>query len=289
MASSIAKFLEELLHGTIAGLSMVVVSHPVDTIKTRKQMETFRYHEMIRSMIRREGPLSFYKGVLSPAISLPLLKSVLYATYKTCLVQLKKERWFEQSPETQIAVASVLGGFVSALVVGPSDLFKVKLQIQRGRRDKVYSGYWDCFQKIRRVSGLRGVTQGLGVTILRDCISYPVHFIYYERVLEYYGNGDRNDTNNLHQFIAGAVSGTMAWTIIFPLDVVKSQMQGYTLKKNVRAFNNFQIARELRKVYRLHGILGFYHGLGIYMGRAFFGSGIAFMVWNWCQQNMKFV
>ena len=282
------KFLEELLHGSISGLSLVIIAHPVDTLKVRKQIETFKYKDMIMSMIKKEGPLSFYKGVLSPMFSMPMFKSVIFSTYKMSLIKFEEEGWFKGQRDLQVGLASFASGFLNSFICGPKDLFKTKLQVQQGKKTRLYTGYMDILRKTYRVSGYRAVFQGTGVTIWRDALSYPVNFIYYEKLLRYYGNGDRNNTNFFHQFMAGGISGSLSWICIFPLDVVKSRFQAYNLKSQVKIFNNFQIARELKKIYRQNGIPGLYYGMSIYFVRAFIGNGVAFSVWNWCQKNLKF-
>ena len=288
MGFSIKKLAEELLHGSLSGLSMVIISHPADTLKTRKQIETFKYNQMIMSMIRKEGILSFYKGVISPMFSMPMFKAVIFSSYKLSLDEFEKYKSFNNHRETQIFVAGFISGFLNSFVCGPKDLFKVKLQVQKGKKNLYYTSYWDILKKIYRVSGARAVFQGTAATIFRDGISYPISFIVYERVLNYYGKGDRNNTTHFHHFMGGAASGTVSWIVIFPFDVVKSRIQSYELKERVKMFNRFQIYRELRKIYRQNGVNGLFNGMSIYFIRAFFGNGVAFMVWNWCQHNLRF-
>jgi solute carrier family 25 carnitine/acylcarnitine transporter 20/29 len=288
MGFTFLKVVEELLHGSLSGLSMVMVAHPTDTLKTRKQLETFKYHEMIMRMIRKEGILSFYKGVLSPMISMPLYKSVIFATYKLSLIEFEKRKSFNNNRNWQVGVAAFFSGFINSFICGPMELFKVKLQIQKDKKNKLYKGYMDIFRKTYKVSGYRGIFQGTGATIWRDILSYPSAFIVYEKVVLYFGNGEWGKANHFHQFLAGAASGVVSWTIIFPLDVVKSQIQSVELKERVKLFNNFQIWRDMGKIYRINGIGGLFHGMSIFLGRSFFGHGFAFMTWNWCGQNLRF-
>ena len=282
------KFLQELVHGSISGLSLVAIAHPVDTLKVRKQVETFKYSEMIWNMIRKEGPLSFYKGVLSPMVSMPAFKSVLFCSYKLTLIKLEEDGIFKNNRDLQVGVASFVSGLVNSFVCGPTDLFKTKLQIQKDKKTRLYTGYYDIFKKTYKVSGYRGIFQGTGVTIYRDALGYPVHFIYYEKLLRYYGNGDRYKTNFLHHFLAGGISGVMCWVAVFPFDVVKSQIQAQNLTTRVKFFNNNQVFRDMFKIYRYNGVSALFHGMSIYFVRAFFGNGFCLAVWDWCQKNFKF-
>lgn len=141
------KFAEELLHGSLSGLSIVLISHPSDTLKTRKQIESFRYRDMIWKMVRKEGILSFYKGVLSPMMSMPMFKSVIFCAYKMSLVKIEQEGWLVHSRDLQVGLAGFISGFCNSFVCGPKDLFKVKLQIQKDNRKSYSAGYADIFWK----------------------------------------------------------------------------------------------------------------------------------------------
>ena len=282
------QFLEELLHGSISGLSLVVIAHPADTLKVRKQIETFKYREMIMKMIKKEGIFSFYKGVISPMFSMPMFKSVIFSTYKMTLIKLEEERILMGYRDLQVTIAGFLSGFFNSFVCGPKDLFKTKFQVQTASKNKMYNSYIDVMRKIYRISGPRALLQGTACTMFRDGISYPVHFVYYEKLLRYFGNGDRDNINFFELFFAAGASGMLSWVVVFPFDVVKTRVQAINLTSKVKVFNNFQIYREMKKIYRGHGIQGLYHGMSIYIIRGFFGNGVAFTVWDWCQRNLNF-
>jgi solute carrier family 25 carnitine/acylcarnitine transporter 20/29 len=287
MGFSFLKVVEELLHGAIAGLSIVFISHPIDTLKTRRQVETFLYKDMIRKMIKNEGIMSFYKGVLSPLVSMPLFKAIIYSSYNLCLTSLNDHNIFRDNVNMQVAISGTFSGFITSFICGPTELFKVKMQVQKGMKNRVYTGYWDIFSKIWRVSGYRCIFQGQWATILRDGIGYPINFWMYDYMARYFGNGDKKNATYFHLFIAGMVSGGMSWLPVYPFDVVKSQINSYVLKERVKVFNNFQVWKMLRRIHARDGVKGLYHGFGIYFVRAFPANGLAFAVWSWCQDNIK--
>ena len=114
MGFTLKKLAEELLHGCISGLSMVIISHPSDTLKTRKQIETFKYSQMIMSMIRKEGILSFYKGVISPMFSMPMFKAVIFSSYKLSLDEFERYKSFNNNRDVQVLVAGFISGFLNS-------------------------------------------------------------------------------------------------------------------------------------------------------------------------------
>lgn len=288
MPKTFIKFLEEIVQGSVAGLSIVLVSHPVDTLKTRKQVDTSRYHRMIQSMIRKEGILSFYKGLISPMVSLPFIKACLFSCYNQSLRKLEEIGLFKDNHKMQTVTAGLITGFFISFICGPTDLFKVKMQVQKGTQNRFYSSYWDVLRKTWRVSGYRAIFQGQWATILQNIMSYPLNFMVYDSMVRYYGDGDKKNANNWHHFFAGSVSGGLGWLMMFPIDVVKTQINSMQLTTKVRLFNNFQILRMMRKIYLKKGIFGLYHGFGVYFVRAFPANGVAFLVWNWTQENVRF-
>ena len=171
MTFTIVKIFEELLHGSISGIALVLTSHPIDTIKTRKQIYNFKYYNMITNMIKNEGIFSFYKGLLSPLFAVPLFKSVLFCSYKLSLIKIQENKLFWENRNLQISVASMVSGIFNSFIVGPTDLLKIKMQIQKERKNKIYNGYIDCIKKINLVSGYRGIFQGTGITII-SCLLY---------------------------------------------------------------------------------------------------------------------
>lgn len=288
MAITFLNFLEEVVRGSVAGLCIVLISHPVDTLKTRKQVETFRYPEMIKNMIRNEGVFSFYKGVLSPMVSLPLFKAGLYSCFNLSLRKIDETGTFRGNRELQTFSAGLITGFFNSFICGPTEFFKVKMQMQKGMKNKLYNSYWDVLRKTWRVSGHRAMFQGQWATVLRDSISYPFNFMVYDSMARYYGGGDKRNASNWHHFVAGTLSGGLGWVLVFPIDVVKSQINSMHLTSRVKFFNNFQIMRMIKKLYVQNGVNGLFHGFGIYFVRAFPSNGFAFLVWNWAQENIKF-
>ena len=287
MTQTTMQLLEEAFHGSIAGVVIVLVGHPFDTLKTRKQIQYFRYPDMVRSMIYKEGFSSFYKGMSSLLISVPLFKAVLFGSYKSLLNHLNTKRSWDNHRDLKVSISAIFGGFCNAFVAGPTELFKTKLQLQRGLKTKIYTGNIDCFRKMYAVSGIRCLFQGTGIAVIRDMIGYFWQFLYYDKLCRYFGNGDANNITNLQKFVAGGISGMLCWAGAYPLDVVKSRLQAKVITQPPKVFDNFYVVRDLDKIVRKEGIYRLFNGLGIISGRSFFAHGLAFCIWDYLQKNYK--
>jgi len=182
----LVKLQEELIYGSIAGLGICIVGHPFDTIKTRKQIMGGSYIKMVKDIIIKESPFAFYKGLASPLVTMPLLNSVVFSSYSMALSQLNQMKsTANYSEDSKIILASMVAGVLNSFIAGPTELFKTKLQIQKDGV-KMYKGNIDLARKIYRVSGVKGIFQGLYLTLLRDTISYGAQFYTYHIFVKYF-------------------------------------------------------------------------------------------------------
>lgn len=72
---------EELFYGSIAGVTICLIGHPFDTLKTRMQIQKKGLMETLKRIIKQEGVLSLYKGLSSPLYTVPLLNAVVFGAY----------------------------------------------------------------------------------------------------------------------------------------------------------------------------------------------------------------
>lgn len=62
---------DELVYGSFAGLGISLAGHPFDTTKTRMQMENTGIFQTVRTLLTKEGPKGFYKGIGGPILAIP--------------------------------------------------------------------------------------------------------------------------------------------------------------------------------------------------------------------------
>lgn len=74
--------LKDIFAGTVGGVAQVLVGQPFDTTKVRIQSSATPGTspiEVIRSLLRNEGPLAFYKGTLLPLIGIGACVSIQFS------------------------------------------------------------------------------------------------------------------------------------------------------------------------------------------------------------------
>lgn len=77
------------------------------------------------------------------------------------------------------------------------------------------------------ISKTKGLYQGGWITMIRDAPSYGVYFWVYEglkRILEV-DSALGSSANAWKLLFAGGMAGAVSWTVIYPIDVVKSRLQ----------------------------------------------------------------
>ena len=79
-------FINDLICGSFAGLAYILTAHPLDSIKVRMQLDR-RMRVSLRNIVMetylKEGLHGFYKGMGSPLLTIPLVNSIVFASYES--------------------------------------------------------------------------------------------------------------------------------------------------------------------------------------------------------------
>ncbi|KAF8184484.1 carnitine/acyl carnitine carrier, partial [Pholiota molesta] len=219
-------------------MSSLVVGFPFDTVKVRFQSPAIasKYHSTfnaIATIVREERFIGLYKGIMSPLATTALMNGLVFSSYRF-LLKLQLPNAASVPTLTQIALAGAGCGIVSSIITTPTELIKIRQQALL-TPTTARQVAWQIF----RDNGLRGLYRGLTATALRDC-GYGAYFAAYEATCRYFSNTPsrtgtdvfaevENQVTNLSWpalLLAGGVAGVAGWVVTFPLDVVKTRVQG---------------------------------------------------------------
>lgn len=198
---------ESFVAGFAYGLTTVLVGQPLDTIKTR--MQALGYSSARQTgveIFRSEGVRGLYRGGAPLIIGGGLMRSAQFGVNEAALSQLHAhftpttpaQRWFSFL-DPQVVAAGFLGGVGRGLVEGPVEYIKVRRQVHAS---------WKVTEMLN----------GSGVTIFRNSLLFSGFMIYVDISKQLVPGG-------LGPFLTGAVCANLAWLTIWPLDVVKTQLQ----------------------------------------------------------------
>ncbi|KAF4668625.1 hypothetical protein FOZ61_006091 [Perkinsus olseni] len=196
--------------GVLYGGTSVIVGHPLDTVKTKMQAQPeFRRTGSVGTFlttVREQGPRGLYRGFLPPFCGSLIFRSLQFASYGVVYAGLR-ETWFEHTKlggflEPRVIIAGGLAsGLSRAVVEAPLELIKTRRQL---------GGSYKAGD----------LTIGASATLARNVLLLGSFFIIAETF-----QAKSPDFFGAHPFLKGGVASTLAWCLVWPLDVVKSQMQ----------------------------------------------------------------
>ncbi|PLB43366.1 mitochondrial carrier [Aspergillus steynii IBT 23096] len=226
--------------GGSASCMAVVVSHPLDLVKVRMQMDGGARQGTAKTAIRivqSEGISGLYSG-----LSAGLMRQLTYGSVRIGLYESIKEKCRENGISLNapaLAMVAATTGFVGAMFGTPSDIANIRMQNDRSlppasRRN--YAHVLDAWVQMKRTEGWRAFTQGLWPNCVRCAgmtASQLASYDVFKGLLMSF-TGTKNEHPVLHVF-ASLLASLVATTVCSPMDVIKTQLmgssgQGSTLK-----------------------------------------------------------
>lgn len=238
----------DFVHGALGGATGLLLSHPIDTIKSNIQDK-----RAINWNLR-----ALYKGVVPPLFGVGLEKAIVFGTYENSKKEL--ETRMKNEPSSAHSAHSVapsvknehvirgmsgaLAGFTASFVVTPIE----RLKILRQTNEKF---------TLRELSP-KFLYKGLSSTFTRETPGFGIYFSVYEGLKDYFGT--KVELNTSHHLLFGGLSGSTAWLFIYPQDLVKTRIQAS--KQNINA------SIIIKSIYKEAGIKGFFRGFHLALLRA---------------------
>jgi solute carrier family 25 carnitine/acylcarnitine transporter 20/29 len=258
--------LDTFIAGMGYGATNVLVGQPLDTIKTRMQAMTnsagvvspSSSMAIAKDIIRKEGFLGLYKGSTVMVLGGSLFRSAQFGVYEFFYAKIKEqfgptppeERLFN-TLDPQIIVAGFAGGIGRGLVEAPFEFIKTRLQVDHA---------WS----------FREVFSGSGATIFRNSFLFSSFVVYVDITKQLVPGG-------IGPFLTGAVCSNLAWLTVWPLDVVKSQIQSGN-------FENKSFGKLLLNNIKTGAL---FRGLVPGLTRSFVANGCAMVVYNKILEILK--
>lgn len=255
--------------GVMYGTTSVCVGHPFDTIKTKMQAQRgFESRNMFHTFsktVREQGVRGLYRGCLPPLFGSGIFRSTQFAVFEAVYTYLDHPLGHSELPLTGgLQVRVLAAGFTAAtarsLIETPLEYAKVRRQTQQS---------WQ----------FRHLYRGFGVTWFRTQGLMNTYFILVD-------SGRRHvpelfSTPLIGPFLTSGVAATLGWWVVWPLEYMKSQVQGsYGQDESV--------LRRMRRVLRERGgVFALYRGIGPGTIRSFIANGTSMIVMQWAQRKVS--
>ncbi|KAF2881610.1 hypothetical protein ILUMI_24553 [Ignelater luminosus] len=284
--------IEDFLAGWIGGVAGLVIGHPADTIKVRQQSMNEKFFTTIRTTMKYEGFLGFYKGMMAPFLIIGPSNAVFFSTYGGCLRQLQgnseaHERVDLDNPRWiwNVVIAGAVAGLAQVIITCPAELVKTVLQTHTGRETKwklhyeaPYNNTLEAARGIWKKRGIKGFYRGVIPMLYRDVPTSGAYTFVYETLLP------RGDNPALwKQVIAGGLAGVTSWICTIPFDVIKSRIQSDNP-------NNPQYKGMIdcfQKSFKAEGPGVFVKGFWLIIARAFPVNAAVFLGYEYCLALFK--
>lgn len=163
------KYQNNLLAGSLTGLSLALVETPTDYIKSRLQINpNVKYFKLINKNI--------YKGFTITCLRNFSSVGLYFTSYK-----------YIKSKFDDKLIGSFVGGSAAGFMCwAPSyPLDNIKTRIQTDTSNK-YKGIMDCFNKCVKRGGYKSLYTGFVPCIVRSMLVNPFVFVFYELGVIYF-------------------------------------------------------------------------------------------------------
>lgn len=124
--SHLSLISKDLFAGTIAGVVGLAITHPIDTIRIRMQLQTYPkiyktgFHCGLKT-VQREGIRGLFKGVVSNSVGTAPIFSLCFAGKEVASRAI--DAW-DVSDGLKSYVAGCFGGLVCCITTVPGELMK---------------------------------------------------------------------------------------------------------------------------------------------------------------------
>jgi len=246
-------YYKNFVNGWIAGVSAILVSHPIDTIKTN---------------IQEKKPVdlkfkSLYRGLSAPLIGVGLEKAIVFGTFESTIKYTKCD-----------VVSGALAGLTASFIVTPFERIKILLQTNQQITKTMFKPSF--------------LFQGLSATFYRETPGFAIYFATYNylkdirnRIFLGYCNDERNvpDLTSMEAFTFGALAGSTAWVFIYPQDRIKTHVQALQERK-------LGLIGGFKEILQDGGYRGLYRGFQFALMRAIPLHATAFMTMEFCKKHL---
>lgn len=255
------RYFKGIFSGACGGAIIATWGQPIDNIKFRMQLlHNGTMTSCGKEILKTEGIVGLYRGLPSSLWGQGLFCSILFFGQTQTRELLKDEN--NKNKIWHYFVAGAIGWSLGSIVEAPFDVIRVQLQTSKmqhleNKRYKCSSSYVKYLYQNKK---LHTLYMGYCSHLLRNIPAGALHLGIYDTLRDLRASQLNISTRNLttaELMIMGAISGGIFWTVIYPLDVIKSNLQGDNIHN--RKYNGIYDCA--KKIYLGFGLKGFYVGL----------------------------
>lgn len=298
--------------GGVGGMVGAIVTCPLDVVKTRLQLDSYRtiYNQtpksanpvvkgfehfketcgVILTIYTKEGGRALFRGLGPNLVGVIPARSINFFTYGATKEVIlnnfndgKEATWIH-------LVAGLNAGFVTSTATNPIWLIKTRLQLDK-TRGKHYRNSMDCLRYILKTEGFFSLYKGLSASYLGG-VESTLQWVLYEQMksflkrksIEAHGVDGTSKTTKDHVLEWCARSGAagaakfVASLITYPHEVVRTRLRQAPLADGKPKYTG--LIQCFRLVVKEEGLASMYGGLTPHLLRTVPNSIIMFGTWE---------
>lgn len=280
--SPLGTMLVDIGAGCLAGINVTIVGHPLETLKVKMQCFGDRYTGVLdcfKKTVAAEGFGGLYKGVGAPLGGQLFFRSFMFGINANYLKYMTKDAPTKPLTYFQYGLGGAISWGFGAILECPLQLASSQMQTQTIRLSAAaaagqappesFTGIVDYIKRAPRLYGMDALYRGFFSQLCRNIPAGFFHFFVFEyvrREIAKYRGVSVLQVGLLTNMFAGSVAGIFFWGSTYPIDVVKSALQGDSLDPKLRKYQNMGDA--FKKLYAEGGYSRFTRGLSACMLRA---------------------
>ncbi|KAJ1408122.1 mitochondrial carrier domain-containing protein [Ochromonadaceae sp. CCMP2298] len=296
----------EFVCGGVAGAIGVFVGSPFDLLKVKIQTNPILYPSAIaslRSVLKADGYAGLFTGCIPPTCMQGVINSLKFTGEGAATKLLEPDLQPGQSAgPLNSFLAGSCGGLLQCTVLLPADVIKCTMQAGSfSNNGGAFAQTAEVARMIYRAEGIAGFYKGALVTVLREIPSIGMYFFSYKTLRASVASRVEKRDPTVHGFstpnilFSGAIAGALAWMAIYPIDVVKTNMQsslqaaGSVPQPGEVVYSKMMPWSVARHLYAKNGAKVFYRGIGTTILRALPVNALIFFVYESLSENFNLV
>ena len=240
---------KEYIAGGVSGIVRIIFGYPIETVKVRMQTTGLNKYGIFNLK-------SLYKGSTGVFACSTIATSIEFGAYNWCKILLDKENLNQRTMIKNSLIAGAFAGICQLPITVPMELIRNRLQTVSNTANLGRFNSLALYCNILKSNGLKGLYKGTMITASRDSIGTSLYFTSYELSKQYMSVYYNLTDTYLSQSVSGVIAGLAFWLPIYPIDVIKNNIQIDDLT-NPKFKNSLECAKH---IYKIDGIGGFYRG-----------------------------
>ncbi|KAK3652100.1 hypothetical protein LTR56_005231 [Elasticomyces elasticus] len=259
--------------GGVAGAVSRTVVSPLERLKILLQVQTTgqtEYKMSIRKALakiwREEGFRGMMAGNGTNCVRIVPYSAVQFGSYNFY------KRFFEASPGEPLSAGRRLlcgatAGITSVTFTYPLDIVRTRLSIQsasfanlKRETGRKLPGMWETMKTMYKTEGgISALYRGIVPTVAGVAPYVGLNFMIYESIRKYMTPEGQANPSAVGKLTAGAISGAVAQSVTYPLDVLRRRFQINTMTG--MGYRYKSIFDAIRVIVGAEGVRGLYKGI----------------------------